>query len=138
MSYEIHEDRLVTRDGSVESDEERTHFALIESDGGTMRVELADYAPQYARLKIQEAMSDGGAGFEVAELLAALRDLGKLAGLDDPEAIEAAEANERAARVVERACAELEAGGDPARSTLATDLRTTVLGLLQGQSAQAA
>lgn len=127
--YEIREDRVVTHDGKTADDSMRKHYARVESDGGELRIELADYDPTVGTVRIECAMSNGDVGFHVAELLAAFSDLGRLAGLDSPESPAISERNERVAQVVERVCAELESDHNPVRESLATDLRAVVLSL---------
>ena len=128
--YEIHEDRLVTSNGRVPGDDSgRQHYARIESDGGTLRVELAGYDPEIGFVLAENTMSDGRVGLQLRDLRDSLDDLSRLAGADVARP-EVEERNERVAQVVERVCRELESDDDPVRTTLASDLRATVLGLL--------
>lgn len=124
--YEIHEDRTVTHDGKAADHAE--HFAVVESDGGRLTIRLADYDPQIGFLTPQVSMSGGEVGFETKDLITALRDLARLAGLDTPDEAYSTDM-ERVAQVVERVCVELESDHNPVRESLATDLRTTVLAL---------
>lgn len=128
--YEIHEDRTVTHDGKAADESVRFHFATVESDGGKLTIKLADYSPDIGFLKPEISMSSGEVGFETKDLLAALMDLSRLAGLNTAESQEMADAQERAAAVVERACQRLESGNDPVDQTLASDLRATMLQLI--------
>jgi hypothetical protein len=68
---------------------------------------------------------------KVTDLIAAVVDLSRLAGLEAPDIAARAEMGERAAQVVERVCAELESDHNPVRESLATDLRATMLQLIE-------
>lgn len=126
--YEIHEDRLVTSNGRVDDDGGSEHYALVESDGGKLRLRLVPYDPKIGWLTVEQSMSGGDVGFESADLIAALRDLARLHGLDTPDETYDTDM-ERVAQVVERVCAELESDHNPVRESLATDLRAVVLSL---------
>lgn len=127
MSYEIREDRLVTSNGRAD-DDEHEHYAVVEGDGGKLRIRLAPYSAEIGFIRPEISMSDGEVGFETKDLIAALRDLARLAGLDTPDEAYSTDM-ERVAQVVERVCVELESDHNPVRESLATDLRTTVLAL---------
>lgn len=123
--YEIWEDRLVTRDG--DNADAANHRAVVYGDG---HINLRIDGTVGALLVSVEETLDGTATVPLKDVIAALADLRTLKGMNDELASDVAAAQERAAEIVERVCEELAKGASPYRETLATDLRTIVLGLL--------
>jgi hypothetical protein len=103
--YEVHEHRRVTKNGKVVESDFTAHDAVVLRDDGW---------------KVTVPVDD---------LLAAVLDLRQLAGHRALTA-EGGELAERAARVVENACRLLEEGHDPVREGAATDLRATMIQLI--------
>lgn len=118
--YEIWEERLVTRDGA---NEQAQGYNAVVSGDGWLRLRLL--GPGMLRVECEPP----NVIVKPSELVAAISDLKRLAGMDDELPLDVAEARERAAEVVERVCEAL-GSDDPVRSTLATDLRTIVLALV--------
>jgi hypothetical protein len=121
--YEIWEERLVARDGANE--QEQSHNAVVGGDRGGRWLRLRILARGMLRVECEPP----NVVVKLSELVAAISDLKRLAGMDDELPLDVAEARERAAEIVERTCEAL-GDDDPYRATLATDLRTVVLALL--------
>lgn len=126
--YEIYEERLVTQDGAVPPVIRDQHYAKVYCDEGHVEVRLAPQDTNVIWMHVVGRPDDQIPVYAV-DLAAALRDLRRLTGVPgDPET---ADMQERAAQVVERSCRVLEGdGNDPVRTTLAGDLRVTMLQLI--------
>jgi hypothetical protein len=131
MGYEIYEQRLVVRDGTVEESDYKRHGAVISGDNGEVRMRLASQDADVLMLHQDGGDTDGFVALWVGELVATVAALRRLRGVEwAGETAETVEVRERAATVVERACAVLEGHADPTQATLASDLRATMLQLI--------
>lgn len=129
MGFEIYEERLVVRDGKVPTNGYGHHYALIEEGHhGCLKVANQGSDPETLRVEIYRPSEEGDAEVPMADFTAAVDALRRLRGVDTPRP-ELEEVRERAARVVERACDMLQGGGDVG-TTAASDLRTTMLQLI--------
>lgn len=125
--YEIIERRLVTLNGQAAQDDGRQHyFANVSNDSGYAKLALSDDGEA---LWVRSRWDDD-APFHTEEFLDAIGDLRRLQGIG-PLSSEDHHLQERAAKAVEQACEELGKPGDPYRVTLAINLRTAMLALIE-------
>jgi hypothetical protein len=131
MGYEIYEQRLVARDGYVAQEEKVRHGAVVSGEDGELRLKLSALDPDVLMVRQSGGDTEGFMVVWVAEVIASVTALRRLRGVEwAGETQETVELRERAATVVERACGVLEDNADPTQATLASDLRATMLQLI--------
>lgn len=131
---EIWEERLVTVDGHAPPPTLVQHKATIFSradDGGSVEVWLSSTLEDLGYLKLTDPDDDGEVSFAPSDLIAALADLRRIGPFNAELSSDDSQIQERAAKAVERVCEELAKSGDPYHDTLAVDLRTAMLALIE-------